>query len=413
MKSHLLAWSFALFAPLAAGCGGDEPPPMTPADLPPQPPPPQPQVGGDAPQDGQYASGEVAVGDDGNADAYQDNDPSALQDFHPALDGSGTWQDDPTYGTVWVPSPQVVGADFVPYQTAGHWVMGDDDQYVWVSDYDWGWAPFHYGRWVPLDGGGWAWIPGRVYRGAWVNWGADDGYTVVGWYPMGPEFIWRGGVAIGYTYTVGPRWAYCGRADVFAPNIGARVIVGAGAAGFAGRVRPIAVSGGARFSSGPSPSRLGYSPSQIPHASGVGAAGIAKAASFSKPSTAVSAGGHPPTRTGTPTAGTFQAHGAATGGATGGATTMPSRGNMPTTTSSAPGEHGATAGTPATSRSNIPSQTHTGTATTGGTTYPTGRTTGATPTAQPQQQPKKKPAPQDAPAPRKSGGGRPSGGHHR
>src|SRR5580692_3542035 len=149
MKTHIIALSFVTaLSPFALGCAGDQPPP-------PQPPPPQ--VGGDAPPTGtQYASGDVAVGGDdanANADAYQDNDPSALQDFHPALDSSGTWQDDPTYGTVWVPSQQVVGADFVPYQTAGHWAY-DNDEYVWVSDYDWGWAPYHYGRWVMMDGGG-------------------------------------------------------------------------------------------------------------------------------------------------------------------------------------------------------------------------------------------------------------------
>src|SRR5580698_9616424 len=38
-----------------------------------------------------------------SADVYDDQDPTALQDFHPALDSHGTWTDDPTYGTVWVP----------------------------------------------------------------------------------------------------------------------------------------------------------------------------------------------------------------------------------------------------------------------------------------------------------------------
>ena len=43
----------------------------------------------------------------------------------------------------------VVGADFTPYVSAGHWTY--DDDYVWVSDYDWGWLAFHFGRWFMYD----------------------------------------------------------------------------------------------------------------------------------------------------------------------------------------------------------------------------------------------------------------------
>jgi hypothetical protein len=103
---------------------------------------------------------EPQVGDTG--DEYDDADPSALSDFHGALDPHGSWADDGKYGTVWVPSANVVGNDFVPYRTGGHWVYGDD--YTWVSDYDWGWAPFHYGRWVSIEGRGWGWIPGESTR---------------------------------------------------------------------------------------------------------------------------------------------------------------------------------------------------------------------------------------------------------
>ena len=124
------------------------------------------------------------------SDAYADTDPSALQDFHPALDPYGTWVDDPTYGTVWVPNRDVVGDDFEPYVTAGHWVYDDDDGYIWISDYEWGWAPYHYGRWVWVDGTGWVWIPGRVYAGAWVEWRTgDEEYAYVGWAPLPPLWI--------------------------------------------------------------------------------------------------------------------------------------------------------------------------------------------------------------------------------
>jgi len=90
------------------------------------------------------------------------------------LDPYGNWVEDATYGTAWVPSPTVVGDDFTPYQTAGHWAY--DDDYVWVSEYSWGWAPFHYGRWVYVGGVGWEWIPGRTYAGRGCR-GATAGMT--------------------------------------------------------------------------------------------------------------------------------------------------------------------------------------------------------------------------------------------
>ena len=99
-----------------------------------------------------YASGEYTLGED--SDAYDDNDPAALTDFRQTLDAHGTWVDDPTYGTVWFPSPSEVGPDFTPYSSAGHWVY--DTDYAWVSDYSWGWVQFHYGRWVFIERRGWA-----------------------------------------------------------------------------------------------------------------------------------------------------------------------------------------------------------------------------------------------------------------
>jgi hypothetical protein len=247
----------------------------------------------------QYVSDEYAIGADG--DAYDDNDPSALTDFHGALDAHGTWTDDARYGTVWVPASAEVGADFQPYVSSGHWVVDDDDSYVWVSDYDWGWAPFHYGRWVWIDGSGWAWVPGREYAGAWVEWGWDDGYGYVGWYPLAPAFFWFGGVAIVSTYYFGPHWAYCGRGDVFAHNVGAHVVTGPAAGRIAANVHVAANPG-----VGPAPARLGYSGSAVPRVSAANNAGIAHAQSFSRPSTAVSMGGS----AARPYAGSPGAHGA-------------------------------------------------------------------------------------------------------
>jgi hypothetical protein len=262
------------------------------ADVPPPPaPPPVTQDSpAPAPADAQYASGEYAVGE--NADAYDDDDPAALTDFHGTLDPYGTWVDDGTYGTVWVPASTTVGADFTPYTTAGHWVY--DDDWVWASDYPWGWAPFHYGRWVLIEGRGWAWIPGRVYRGAWVGWSVDDGYSYVGWAPLGPEFVWFGGRPVVWRGYLAPRWVYCGRAEVFAPSVGSRVIVGPAAARLSGQMRPFfSASPGV---AGPAPTRLGYSSSQVPRPTGTAAQSLSRAQAFSRPSTARAVGGTPPMR---------------------------------------------------------------------------------------------------------------------
>src|SRR5262249_47338899 len=99
-----------------------------------------------------------------------------------------------------------VGADFAPYQTAGHWAMTDDEEWLWVSDYDWGYVPFHYGRWVWINARGWSWIPGRVYSPAWVSWRVGDaGY--IGWAPMPPSWYWYDGYATNLWVT--PYAAYC------------------------------------------------------------------------------------------------------------------------------------------------------------------------------------------------------------
>jgi hypothetical protein len=53
-----------------------------------------------------------------------------------------------------------------------------------MSDYSWGWAPFHYGRWDYDQYYGWLWIPGNEWGPAWVSWRRADGYY--GWAPMEP-----------------------------------------------------------------------------------------------------------------------------------------------------------------------------------------------------------------------------------
>jgi hypothetical protein len=228
-----------------------------------------------------------------SADVYDDQDPTALQDFHPALDSHGTWTDDPTYGTVWVPNTAEVGADFVPYVSGGHWAYGDD--YLWVSDYDWGWAPFHYGRWVNVAPRGWAWIPGRAYAPAWVEWRTGDAY--VGWAPAPPLFVWRAGIAVTLGFAApGAPFVFCRHADFFSSRAAGVVIVGPRAFEIERRTRLYA---GPRdrehFGHGPPLEALHIPRERIVRATGR-EPDIVRAREFGRPSTAERLGAHPPAR---------------------------------------------------------------------------------------------------------------------
>jgi hypothetical protein len=213
------------FAAMATGCGlspAYEPEPRLPIAMATPATDGSRDVVADAPAPA--SSGEIAVGAE-TRDEYVDTDPSALTEFKPALEGHGEWVDDSTYGTVWVPAQAEVGTDFVPYATAGHWTFGDTTSYVWVSDYSWGWAPFHYGRWVHVGPRGWVWIPGRRYAGAWVDWRTGGpGYEYVGWGPARPDWYWHHGVATGWTFGFAPSYYYCHRDHFYDRDVGGRVI---------------------------------------------------------------------------------------------------------------------------------------------------------------------------------------------
>jgi hypothetical protein len=243
---------------------------------------------------------DVPIAADG--DSYQDTDPSALTDFHSTLDSHGSWVEDPTYGQIWVPSSDEVGPDFAPYVSEGSWAY--DDDYVWMSNYEWGWVPFHYGRWA-WAGGRWGWIPGRVYAGAWVNWRVGpEGYGYCGWGPMAPAFGWRGGVAFGLGAEVVSRpgpVVFVGREDLFAPRVGARVVVGPRMATIAAETRPFgrAEAGPAGHPiaqgviHGPSPASLGIQASAVVRVDPRNP-NVARARAFARPSSAVAAGAHAP-----------------------------------------------------------------------------------------------------------------------
>ncbi|KRT16743.1 hypothetical protein ASU31_07975 [Pedobacter ginsenosidimutans] len=117
---------------------------------------------------------------------YQDDGYStgnvSLQTFYDELSPYGTWIQDPQYGYVW--RPDVDQSEFRPYYTNGRWAMTEYGN-TWVSNYDWGWAPFHYGRWVINSYRQWIWLPDTNWGPAWVDWRSGDGYY--GWAPMAPS----------------------------------------------------------------------------------------------------------------------------------------------------------------------------------------------------------------------------------
>jgi hypothetical protein len=168
-----------------------------------QPPAALPAAPDPAPEE-QVAPAPQPADGDASGD-YADTDPSALTDFREPLAPYGDWTQDPTYGTIWVPDSAQVGADFAPYQTAGNWALADSGDWMWQSNYAWGYIPFHYGRWV-WTGASWGWIPGRRYAPAWVTWRVGEG-GYLGWAPLPPTWGWGGGMAFGLGRV--PYAAYC------------------------------------------------------------------------------------------------------------------------------------------------------------------------------------------------------------
>ena len=205
---------------------------------------------------------------------FDDADPSAIRLFHDVLAPYGAWVDDARLGLVWVPSREEIGASFVPYATQGRWThrsfarAGEApiEEYVWVSDLAWGWVTFHYGRWTYAGDRGWAWVPGRRYAGAWVDWRVPDrgdapssNVRVVGWGPTPPSILWRvtsrlGLVAVPYAAFATP-YAYVRARELFAPNLGERLLYGPAA---------LAVAHGTQPSNAPRPSQLGFRSGDVP-----------------------------------------------------------------------------------------------------------------------------------------------------
>lgn len=121
--------------------------------------------------------------------------------FYNELGRYGTWVNSPRYGQVWIYREP----GFRPYYSRGRWEYTDMG-WAWYSDYEWGWAAFHYGRWEFDDYyGGWIWIPDYEWAPAWVSWSESGDYY--GWAPLG----FGVNINIGFGSIPYDRWVFCSR----------------------------------------------------------------------------------------------------------------------------------------------------------------------------------------------------------
>jgi hypothetical protein len=176
--------------PPPAGPDYGNPPPPPDRGTYPAPPPdqggyPPPPPGGGADQ------GIVPPGysDQGPSDQGA-NEVGDVSQFYNPLAFYGDWEQNSTWGNVWVPRGLRFG--WRPY-VEGHWVCTEDG-WAWVSDEPFGWATYHYGRWIDDPDFGWEWVPGTVWAPAWVAWRLGGGY--VGWAALPPTVGLRAGFGL-------------------------------------------------------------------------------------------------------------------------------------------------------------------------------------------------------------------------
>ena len=136
--------------------------------------------------------------------------------FYSDLSPHGSWYASAEYGQVW--RPNVADVNWNPYYD-GHWVYTDLG-WTWVSDYDWGSVPYHYGTWVQEAGLGWVWVPGYVWAPAWVVFRSGPDY--IGWAPVAPQF--SVGFSAGYSAPVAGSFVFVSAGDFLAPRMRTYVI---------------------------------------------------------------------------------------------------------------------------------------------------------------------------------------------
>jgi len=119
--------------------------------------------------------------------------------FYKSLSPYGNWIE-VDGAQCWRPTAALIDARWRPYCNRGRWVYSDQG-WTWVSEYSWGWAPFHYGRWHRHEAYGWVWTPDTTWGPAWVTWRMDEGNCA--WAPLPPSAIWRNGAFINVSLDFG------------------------------------------------------------------------------------------------------------------------------------------------------------------------------------------------------------------
>ncbi len=133
--------------------------------------------------------------------------------FYNNLNSGGSWVEVGDYGYCWQPAVAVSNDAWRPY-TDGYWAYTDVG-WTWISNEDFGWATYHYGRWARVRDHGWIWVPGREWGPAWVSW--RTGGDHVGWAPLPPrrgyvsggEVVYEGRPINGYVdidFDIGPAY---------------------------------------------------------------------------------------------------------------------------------------------------------------------------------------------------------------
>jgi hypothetical protein len=136
--------------------------------------------------------------------------------FYSSLSPHGSWLVSGQYGRVW--QPAVYAPGWNPYSD-GHWVYTDLG-WTWVSDYEWGAVPYHYGTWASDPELGWVWVPGYVWAPSWVVFRTGPDY--IGWAPVSPGF--SVGVSFGFSEPVAASFTFVSCHDFLAPRIGPRIV---------------------------------------------------------------------------------------------------------------------------------------------------------------------------------------------
>ncbi len=130
------------------------------------------------------------------------------------LNQHGSWLVSAQYGHVW--QPREYNPNWNPYYD-GHWVYTEMG-WAWVSDYQWGAIPYHYGTWVADPNAGWVWIPGNIWAPSWVVFRTGSGY--IGWAPVPPGFSVGMSIEFG-----GPSsFVYVSSRDFLAPRLRTSII---------------------------------------------------------------------------------------------------------------------------------------------------------------------------------------------